>query len=74
VFDSSWVMVEAALLGTGIALAPPAMFERELASGRLVQPFTTEVSIGRYWLTWLKSRTSTRAASAFRDWIATAGR
>lgn len=71
VFDSSWVMVEAALLGAGVALAPPAMFERELAVGRLVQPFATEVSIGRYWLTWLKSKTPNRAAAAFSTWIAT---
>lgn len=70
VFDSSWVMVEAALKGAGIALAPPSMFEGELASGRLVQPFTTSVSIGRYWLTWLKSKRPTRAMRAFRDWIA----
>jgi LysR family transcriptional regulator, regulator of gene expression of beta-lactamase len=69
VFDSSRVMVEAGLLGVGIALAPPSMFERELASGRLVQPFTIEVSIGRYWLTWLKSRRLSEAMRAFSDWI-----
>ncbi len=74
VFDSSWVMVEAALLGTGVALAPPAMFERELAGGQLVQPFETTVSIGRYWLTWLKSKRPTQAMRAFSDWIDTAAR
>ena len=74
VFDSSWVMVEAALLGTGVALAPPTMFERELAGGRLVQPFETTVSIGRYWLTWLKSKRPTQAMRAFADWIDAAAR
>lgn len=69
VFDSSQVMVEAALLGAGVALAPSAMFEGELARGRLVQPFATRVSIGRYWLTWLKSKRPTRAMLAFRDWV-----
>lgn len=69
VFDSSKVMVEAALLGAGVALAPPSMFERELAGGRLVQPFPTSVSIGRYWLTWLKSKRPTGAMRAFQNWI-----
>ena len=69
IFDSSSVMVEAALLGAGVALAPANMFARELESGRLVQPFSTEVSIGRYWLTWLKSKRLSDAGKTFRDWI-----
>ena len=40
-----------------------------LATGRLVQPFETSISIGRYWLTWLKSKRPTKAMLAFRDWI-----
>ncbi|NEX91582.1 LysR family transcriptional regulator [Caulobacter sp. 17J65-9] len=72
VFDSSWVMVEAAQLGTGVALAPPAMFERDLTRGRLVRPFATEVSTGRYWLTWLKSRAPSPAMRAFQAWLAEA--
>lgn len=69
VFDSSWVMVEAAMQGFGVALAPPMMFERELAQGRIVQPFATTVSTGLYWLTWLKSKQPTTAMRAFRDWL-----
>ncbi len=69
VFDSSWVMVEAAMQGFGVALAPPMMFERELAQGRIVQPFATTVSTGLYWLTWLKSKQPTSAMRAFRDWL-----
>ena len=72
VFDTSLAMVEAALLGAGVALAPPTMFEAVLAGGRLVQPFATTVPIGRYWLTWLNSRRPTTAMAAFRDWLATA--
>jgi len=34
-----------------------------------VQPFETTVSIGRYWLTWLKSKRPTQAMRAFGDWI-----
>jgi len=69
VFDSSRLMVEAAMQGAGVALAPARMFERELQSGRLVRAFELEVSTGSYWLTWLKSKRMTPAMQAFRAWI-----
>jgi LysR family transcriptional regulator of beta-lactamase len=69
VFDSSRLMVEAAILGAGVALAPARMFERELQAGRLVRLFDIEVNTGSYWLTWLKSKRMTPAMQAFRDWI-----
>lgn len=69
VFDSSFVMAEAAAQGAGAALAPASMFERDLASGRLVQPFATEAGHGAYWLTWLKSRAPSPALDAFRGWL-----
>ena len=69
VFDSSWVMVEAAIQGAGVALAPPMMFARDLQQGRLARPFPTEVSAGRYWLTWLKSKTPGPALRAFQAWL-----
>jgi LysR family transcriptional regulator of beta-lactamase len=70
VFDSSWVMVEAAMQGVGVALAPSMMFARDLEQGRLVRPFSQEVGSGMYWLTWLKSRAVTPALGAFRAWLA----
>jgi LysR family transcriptional regulator of beta-lactamase len=70
VFDSSWVMIEAALQGAGVALAPPSMFGRELREGRLVRPFEQEAVTGSYWLTRLKSRQRTEAMRAFESWIA----
>lgn len=69
VFDSSALMAGAAMSGLGIALAPPAMFVRELAAERLARPFDIEVEIGRYWLTRLNSRPETPAMRAFRDWL-----
>ncbi|MBB3213494.1 LysR family transcriptional regulator of beta-lactamase [Herbaspirillum sp. Sphag1AN] len=69
VFDSSRLMVEAALQGAGIALAPHLMFLRELQSQQLVRPFETEVKTGSYWLTWLKSRHMSPATALFRQWI-----
>lgn len=69
-FDSSRALVETAARGDGIALVPVAMFAREIGEGRVARPFDIEVSIGAYWLTWLKSREETPAMRAFRLWIA----
>ena len=69
VFDSSLAMMEAALQGAGVALAPPQMFSRQLASGAIQQPFEIFTGVGSYWLTRLKSRTPTPAMTAFHDWL-----
>jgi LysR family transcriptional regulator, regulator of gene expression of beta-lactamase len=71
VFDSSWTMIEAALMGLGVALAPPLMFQRHLVEGTIAQPFPIGVETGSYWLTSLKSKQPTPAMRAFRDWITT---
>jgi LysR family transcriptional regulator of beta-lactamase len=72
VFDSSLAMAEAAIQGSGIALAPPSMLARAIEDGVLVRPFAEEVTTGRYWLTWLKSRAPSPAMAAFGDWIVAA--
>jgi LysR family transcriptional regulator of beta-lactamase len=64
VFDSAALMVEAALAGHGVALAPAALF-----AGRGAWPFATEVGLGGYWLTRLKSKRPTPAMAAFEGWI-----
>lgn len=69
IFDSSLTMVQCALQGLGIALAPPTMFERELAEGRLVQPFDTTLDAGGYWLTRLALKPLGDGADAFAAWI-----
>lgn len=69
VFDSSRLMVEAAMQGAGIALAPTSMFERDLAACRLVRPFDIDVQAGSYWLTSQKGKTATPAMRAFNQWI-----
>lgn len=68
-FDSSLTMMEAAVQGAGIALAPPLMFSRLLGSGAIVQPFGVSISTGSYWLTRLQSKTPTRAMQAFATWL-----
>jgi LysR family transcriptional regulator of beta-lactamase len=64
VFDSAALMVEAALAGRGVALAPALMFE-----GKGVRPFDVSVNLGGYWLTRLKSKRPTDAMAAFESWI-----
>jgi len=68
-FDSSWIMVQAALRGDGIALVPISMFRRELERGDLVQPFAVEADLGSYWLTRLMSRPESRGMALFRNWL-----
>ncbi len=68
-FDSSLIMVQAAMLGEGVALAPVSMFRRELEAGHLVQPFAALADVGSYWLTRLKSKAPTAAMLSFRDWL-----
>lgn len=68
-FDSSVSMASAAMAGFGVALAPAAMFQREIAAERLIQPFAIEVDIGHYWLTRLHSRKVDPAMQCFRDWL-----
>lgn len=69
VFDSSRLMVEAAVQGAGVALAPAAMFERELQEGRLMRPLDIQVTTGGYWLVRLRSRQVSPAMELFRDWL-----
>ncbi|TKT74782.1 LysR family transcriptional regulator [Aquamicrobium sp. LC103] len=74
VFDSSLAMMEAALQGAGVALAPPSMFSRHLRAETIRQPFDVEVTIGSYWLTRLQSRAETPAMMSFRAWLIEAAR
>jgi LysR family transcriptional regulator of beta-lactamase len=64
VFDSAALMVEAALAGHGVALAPAILFE-----DRAARPFAVEVSLGGYWLTRLKSKRPSPAMQAFEAWL-----
>jgi LysR family transcriptional regulator of beta-lactamase len=68
-FDSSVLMVQAALAGAGVALAPASMFARELSAGHLARPFALEVDSGRYWLTRSLGREPSAAFEAVRAWL-----
>jgi LysR family transcriptional regulator of beta-lactamase len=68
-FDSSLIMVQAAMLGEGVALAPHELFRREIDSGQIVRPFAIEAQVDGYWLTRLKSRPPSGAMRLFRTWL-----
>lgn len=69
VFDSSLAMMEAALQGAGVALAPALMFSRQLENDVIRQPFEVGITTGSYWLTRLQSRAETPAMVAFKGWL-----
>lgn len=69
IFDASPTLASAAAGGVGVALLPARLFEQDLSSGRLVQPFDLCVDTGRYWLTRLKSRPETPAMAAVKTWL-----
>jgi LysR family transcriptional regulator of beta-lactamase len=71
-FDASVLMVQAAMAGAGVALAPAAMFQRELAEGRLARPFDIEVDVGRYWLTRSLGREPPPAFAVLHAWLTAA--
>ena len=73
VFDSSLTLASAAAAGSGVALLPLKMFEQDLALGRLIQPFTQTLDLGRYWLTRLRSRSESDGARRFREWLEAQG-
>jgi len=68
-FDSSLVLADAAAQGAGVALLPVRLFSRDLRGGRLVRLFDTQVELGSYWLTRLKTRRESDAMLAFRAWL-----
>jgi len=60
----------AAIAGQGVTLLTPAYFRRELADGRLFQPFEQVIDEGTgYWLAFPESRRNVPKIKAFRDWI-----
>jgi LysR family glycine cleavage system transcriptional activator len=65
------MMGSAAMAGQGIALVTPALFDAELADGRLVQvlPIRCSHKNSSYWLVYPEERQNTAKIRAFRDWI-----
>lgn len=68
-YPTQELAAQAALEGKGAALLSPRLFAAEIASGRLVRPFTFVLEgPERYWLVEPRKR-SGPAAAMFRDWL-----
>ena len=64
------VEVAAALATGGVAIGSPVMFGREIAEGRLIQPFEVFIGSGSgYWLVYPRDRRRARKIAAFREWL-----
>ena len=68
-YDSSVAMAELAAQSLGVALLPSVLFQVPLETGRLVRPFETEVTTGRYWSTRPSNKDPTAAIVAFEAWL-----
>jgi LysR family glycine cleavage system transcriptional activator len=70
VLDNQVMEANAAFAGAGVALMTPMFWRRELAEGRLVQPFPQiQVTDRAHWLVYPEGRRNQPKIAAFRDWI-----
>ncbi|ATU95067.1 LysR substrate-binding domain-containing protein [Phyllobacterium zundukense] len=71
-FDRSFLALDAAANGLGIALESHVLAHRELENGRLVHPFAANCRDNRYighYLAYPKSGSQRRLARIFADWL-----
>ena len=69
-FDQFATMSKAAVYGTGVALLPMFLIERELKEGLLVSAFGEPVaSPGCYYLAWPKHKSDYKPLIRFRQWL-----
>jgi LysR family transcriptional regulator of beta-lactamase len=70
VFDSTRIAAQAAIDGPGVVMAPPALFQDDLAQGRLFQPFELTVSTGKsHWLVVPEALAERPKIRSFRNWV-----
>ncbi|GEM75071.1 LysR family transcriptional regulator [Vibrio sagamiensis] len=68
-FDSTSLMVDAAIQGYGLALAPPLMFAQKIFRGQLAQPFDIYLNKGGYWLSRLDIKKETTVMEIVKQWL-----
>lgn len=69
-FSNTYLAIEAALAGRGVALAQEAMVVDELAAGRLVRPFDVAISGPHsHWILTLPEKADLPAIRRFRNWL-----
>jgi DNA-binding transcriptional LysR family regulator len=69
-FDSTRIAVQAAIDGLGVVMAPPSLFQDDLAQGRLFQPFELTVGTGKsHWLVVPEAWAERPKIKSFRNWV-----
>jgi LysR family glycine cleavage system transcriptional activator len=69
-FNQSSLVIEAAILGRGVALAKGTLAAADLAEGRLVKPFELSVPVDfAYYVVCPKSKLNLPKVALFRDWL-----
>lgn len=69
-FTQSSLVLEAAALGKGVALAKATLASADLAAGRLVKPFAGSMRINfGYWLVLPKAKLNLPKVELFRAWL-----
>ncbi len=69
-FDDAALVLQAAIDGHGVAMGRVFLAARDVASGRLVQPFAqTLTNDYSYWLVYPKSTAAKPRIDAFRTWL-----
>jgi LysR family glycine cleavage system transcriptional activator len=69
-FSNTYLAIEAALAGRGVALAQQAMVIDELASGRLIRLFDVDLQTGYdHWIVTLPEKADLPAVRRFRNWL-----
>jgi len=67
--DTQTLEVAAAIANDAVAIGSPAMFGRDLAAGRLIQPFDIYIGDISYWLVYPPDRRRVAKIVAFREWL-----
>ncbi|MBB3610058.1 LysR substrate-binding domain-containing protein [Rhizobium sp. BK602] len=69
-FNSSELLIQAAVNGIGLAVVPPQFVKREIERGELHTPFGPPVRSGEaYWIVQSERETQSENAAAFRNWF-----
>jgi len=69
-FNQASLVLEAAILGRGVALAKAAIARGDLEAGRLVRPFGISVPVGfAYYLVFARDRAGEAKIGRFRSWL-----
>jgi len=69
-YQSSDLGIQAAVQGEGVALGRSALYEHDLAAGRLVRPFDLSISADYdYYLVYPPGALENPKTKAFRDWV-----